>query len=85
MKSFDMAGLEDAKFQCGAGSDLHVEPSGGAGGIIVNPTPDNRLASDIATRMGKRASSKYMILLAIKVLVFLFVMQTVLVIANQVI
>lgn len=85
MQSFDAAGLKEAEFQCGAGSDLHMEPTGGAGAMIVNPTPDNRLASDLVTRMKKRASSKRVFRLAIKVLIFLFAMQVVLLIVNQLI
>lgn len=85
LTSFDAAGLKEAELQCGAGSDLHMEPTGGAGGIIVNPTPDNRLASDLVSRAPRRATAKRTFRLASNIFIFLFALQVILLFINYMI
>lgn len=74
----DQKGLAKARMQCSARSDLFVEPVGGAGHMILDPTPDTKLASDIFDRSTKRQRKYANLNTTFGFIVILFLVQIIL-------
>ena len=82
LDSVDDTAIENARMQCMAGSDLYVEPVGGAGHMIVNPTPDTQLAADLFVRGKRRHASRKNHLVGMHMIWILILVQIILLALN---
>lgn len=76
-------GLKEARETCQVRSDLHIEPVGGAGHIIMDPTPDHDQASDLFTRNLRRINQRVGYKTALRVLFAVLIFQIVLLLVNH--
>lgn len=81
----DRNGLAEARRQCTARSDLDVEPVGGAGHMVLDPTPDTRLATDLFVRSRDRQQKRGMFTVDLWIVFALFLSQVLLLVFNHVI
>lgn len=81
--TFNEGDFQNARETCAARSDLHVEPVGGAGHLIIDPTPDHNQAAQLFTEASQRLMRRTGYKTALRVLVGVLVLQLVLLMLNH--